>query len=207
MNQGILDWQMQLYLQGINYSDFIRILLSSAQIIQPLVIEGDYSYFTDLKYGSNFALVGDAATFIDPIFSSGIYLAMNGSRLVSKAIHKILSSEEEWDTALAQAYAKIEGAYKMVFKLISFFYSVDTVNFAQMGLAADYIHKQHEDAMAVGHFLLAGDFFDRYDEYGKIIDILYKPSIYNAFKKLVLEQPKFIDTTCNMSLLDAFHNL
>ena len=207
VNQGILDWQMQLYLQEINYSDFIKNLLRSAQIIQPLVIEGDYSYFTDSKYGSNFAMVGDAATFIDPIFSSGIYLAMNGSRLVSKAIHKILSNEEEWDTALAQAYAKIEGAYKMVFKLISFFYSVDTVNFAQMGLAADYIHKQHEDAMAVGHFLLAGDFFDRYDEYSKIIDILYKPSIYNTFKKLVLEQPKFIDTTCNMSLLDAFHNL
>ena len=208
VEQGIEDWQMALYQQELNYSGFVQKLLASAHIIQPLVIEGDYSYYTETKYGSNFAMVGDAASFIDPIFSSGIFLAMNGSRLVSSAIGQILSGQESWDSALPKAYTKIEGAYQMVFKLINFFYTAGTINFAQMGAAAELIHQQQEDAMAVGHFLLAGDFFDRYDEYGKVIDKLKNPEVFKTWnQQLKLKRKMFQDKTCNMSLEDAFHQL
>jgi hypothetical protein len=207
VEQGIKDWQMALYEQELSYSPFVKNLLASAHVLQPLVIEGDYSYFSESKYGPNFALVGDAAAFIDPIFSSGIFLAMNGSRLVAGAIHKVLTGEEAWEPALKYAYTKIEGAYKMVGKLINFFYTVDTINFAQMETASDLIHKQHENAMATGHFLLAGDFFDRYEEYGRIIDMLNTPKLFRAYQKLVIERPDRQETSCNMSLADAFHQL
>jgi flavin-dependent dehydrogenase len=205
--QGVKDWQMALYQQELNYSSFVQRLLASAHIIQPLVIEGDYSYFTETKYGPNYAMVGDAAQFIDPIFSSGIFLAMNSARLVTHAVHQKLTGEDSSETALKAAYTKIEGAYKMVFKLIRFFYSANTINFAQMSTASDEIHKEHENAMAVGHFLLAGDFFDRYEEYGKIIDLLYNPSLFRHYQKLVIKRPSFQDASCNMSLDDAFHQL
>jgi flavin-dependent dehydrogenase len=207
-DQGIKDWQMALYEQELGYSSYAKDLLSNAQIVQPLVVEGDYSYYTEKKYGPNYAMVGDAATFIDPIFSSGIFIAMKGSQLVSESIHKLLSGEEDWETSLSKAYAKIDGAYRMVSKLIHFFYSVNTINFAQMGAASELIHQQHEKAMAVGHFLLAGDFFDRYEEYGKVIDILRRPRIFEAWNgDLMLKRRNIQDSTCNSSLDNAFHQL
>lgn len=202
------DWRMALYLQELGYSPFAQRVLANGEIIQPLVIEGDYSYYTETKYGQNFAMIGDAAQFIDPIFSSGVYLAMNSSRLVAEALHQTLTgnggSEAE---PLAEAYRKINGAYKMVFKLISFFYRENTINFAQMGQAQHLIHKQHESAMSVGHFLLAGDFFDRYEHYGQIIDLLQDDKVFGRYKKLVANSSEFKATSCDVRRATAFHVL
>ena len=205
--QGVADWRVALYEQELNYSTFVEDLLADGTHLQPLVIEGDYSYYTETKYGNNFAMVGDSATFIDPIFSSGVYLAMNGGRLVSEAVHKHLTTDEGGVAELAEVYKRIEGAYKMVFKLIRFFYSVNAINFAQMEAAADIIHQQQEDAMSVGHFLLAGDFFERYEEYGKVIDALESPSIFSKYKKIVSARPSFHATSCEESPDVVFHRL
>jgi 2-polyprenyl-6-methoxyphenol hydroxylase-like FAD-dependent oxidoreductase len=51
---------------------------------------GNYSYDCRQATGDRFVLLGDAFTFIDPMFSSGVYLAMHnafeGARLVATAL-------------------------------------------------------------------------------------------------------------------------
>ena len=37
-------------------------------------------------HGHNWALVGDAAGFVDPVFSTGVYLALHGAHLAGKAL-------------------------------------------------------------------------------------------------------------------------
>ncbi|MCI0399378.1 MAG: tryptophan 7-halogenase [Chloroflexi bacterium] len=202
--EGVEDWKQALYEQELSYSPFAGRLLAEARMIQPLVIEGDYSYYSETKYGENFAIVGDAATFIDPIFSSGIYLAMNGAWLVSEGIHQKLDLERGALEPLEAAYRKIEGAYKMVFKLIQFFYTPNVINFAQMESASELVYQEHQNAMAVGHYLLAGDFFDRYDDYGKVIDLLRQPRVYELYKQLVLTRPTLQATSCHANMADMF---
>ena len=90
---GSEDWRMDLFLQELDYSPFAKKIIEGGKQIQPLFVEGDYSYFTEQKYGDNYAMVGDAAQFIDPIFSSGVYLAINSGRLVTDALHARLSGE------------------------------------------------------------------------------------------------------------------
>ncbi|HEY1409212.1 MAG TPA: NAD(P)/FAD-dependent oxidoreductase [Promineifilum sp.] len=205
---GSEDWRMDLFLQELDYSPFAKKIIEGGKQIQPLFVEGDYSYFTEQKYGDNYAMVGDAAQFIDPIFSSGVYLAINSGRLVTDALHARLSGENGAGAdRLAEAYQHINGAYKMVGKLINFFYSANTINFAQMGPAQELIHDRHKDAMAVGHFLLAGDFFDRYEHYGRIIDLINDDRMYGRYKKLVNEREDFIASTCGVDAETAFHDL
>jgi flavin-dependent dehydrogenase len=208
-SEGVQDWQMALFEQELSYSPFAGQLLKDAQTLQPLTVEGDYSYYSEYKYGENFAMIGDAATFIDPIFSSGIYLAMNSARLVSAAIHRKLDmpAGEGSMAPLEAAYAKINGAYQMVFKLITFFYTPNVINFAQMESATDLVHEQHRDAMATGHFLLAGDFFDRYDTYGQVVDSLRKPNVYEVYKKTVLQRSNLQGTTCHELTANNFPEL
>jgi len=46
----------------------------------------NYNLLTDKVAGSNWVLVGDAFGFVDPVFSSGVYLALRGSALLADSI-------------------------------------------------------------------------------------------------------------------------
>ena len=62
--------------------------LRAAEQLRPLKEEGDYSYAMKEISGDRFVLVGDAARFVDPIFSTGVSIALNSARFASKDIIK-----------------------------------------------------------------------------------------------------------------------
>nr|BBH88090.1 hypothetical protein KTC_28410 [Thermosporothrix sp. COM3] len=62
--------------------------LRAAEQLHPLKEEGDYSYAMKQICGDNFVLVGDAARFVDPIFSTGVSIALNSARFSSADIIK-----------------------------------------------------------------------------------------------------------------------
>jgi len=66
--------------------------LKAAQQLRPLTDEGDYSYAMKQICGDNFVLVGDAARFVDPIFSTGVSIALNSARFAS---HDITQAAEK----------------------------------------------------------------------------------------------------------------
>lgn len=53
-------------------------------------VRKDYSYCNTKFWGPGIALVGDAACFIDPVFSSGVHLATYSALLVARAINSCL---------------------------------------------------------------------------------------------------------------------
>jgi flavin-dependent dehydrogenase len=54
--------------------------LSGAELIDDAVYAtGNYSYTCTRSHGDRFLIVGDAFAFIDPVFSSGVYLAMTSA--------------------------------------------------------------------------------------------------------------------------------
>jgi flavin-dependent dehydrogenase len=57
----------------------IRARMREAEAVTPAQATGNYSYFSDRMCGPGFLMVGDAFAFIDPVFSSGVYLAMNSA--------------------------------------------------------------------------------------------------------------------------------
>jgi len=60
--------------------------LRQAKQSRPFKAEGDYSYAAKQIAGDRFVLVGDASRFVDPIFSTGVSIALNSSRFASKDI-------------------------------------------------------------------------------------------------------------------------
>lgn len=51
-------------------------LMANARAVTPARFDADYSYLHSRHAGDRFALVGDAGAFLDPIFSTGVLLAM-----------------------------------------------------------------------------------------------------------------------------------
>jgi FADH2 O2-dependent halogenase len=60
--------------------------LRKAVQLRPFKDEGDYSYAMKQICGDRFVLIGDAARFVDPIFSTGVSIALNGARFASRDI-------------------------------------------------------------------------------------------------------------------------
>lgn len=201
------DWKQDLYLKELASSPFVMGILGDGQITSSLKVEGNYSYYVDKdkKFGKNFALIGDAGTFIDPIFSSGIFLSMRTSQIVSEALHLKLSTQNgEGDRALAEVYDRVNRAYSVVHRMIQLYYNPHAINFAEAGILARLDHVRHENAMAAGHYLLAGDFFDRPQHYEEFIALLENPKHFEKYKKVVIDRQDFQADTCRVEGYQIF---
>jgi len=60
--------------------------LAHARRIAPATATGNYSYQAARAHGRDYLLVGDAFAFVDPVFSSGVYLAMDGAFAAADAV-------------------------------------------------------------------------------------------------------------------------
>lgn len=64
----------------------LKRVAANAKRISPVWEYQNYQLVTERMVGDNWVLVGDAAGFIDPVFSSGLFLGMNGAFLLADAI-------------------------------------------------------------------------------------------------------------------------
>jgi flavin-dependent dehydrogenase len=62
----------------------------NAEMISPPTATGNYSYRSRSMAGDGYIMVGDAFAFIDPIFSSGVMLAMASAALGAEFVHQHL---------------------------------------------------------------------------------------------------------------------
>jgi flavin-dependent dehydrogenase len=61
-------------------------LLARAERITPVRTEANFAYENHPVAGDRFVAVGDAITFVDPIFSGGVYIALRTGQLAADAI-------------------------------------------------------------------------------------------------------------------------
>jgi len=80
----------------------------------------DFSYAMERMVGRNFALIGDAAGFIDPIFSTGVFIAMKSADLAAAAVEQRLRSGSM--RFLRNYERSVKGALHKYFRFISNFY-------------------------------------------------------------------------------------
>lgn len=69
----------------------VAALLGGAKRTTDVHAIADYSYRTAETHGDGFCLLGDAACFLDPVFSSGVLLAMVSAELQASAAARALS--------------------------------------------------------------------------------------------------------------------
>ena len=205
--KGSTDWKYDFCMQELLRSKFCRELLEGSTLLLPMLVNADYSYEVKNHYGSNYAMVGDARGFIDPIFSSGVFLSIKTSYLVSAAIHKQLTEGLNGNNAeMETAYRQVTGAYNFVHRMIRLFYNPHAVTWAQAG-ADGLAHKAHESAMAAGHYMLSGDFFENYEKFEGFFKILEDPKQFQRYKKLVIDRPEFNQPSCHSRWEDIFRDM
>lgn len=79
----------------LNEQPIMRQRLSGARRVSKVYASGDYSYRNSSLHGERWLMAGDAAGFIDPIFSSGVFLAILSGEKAADAIHRALASPQQ----------------------------------------------------------------------------------------------------------------
>jgi flavin-dependent dehydrogenase len=117
--------QEELFRRLIQSSPPASARMKNAQIVEPLQTTADFSYHNRRLIGERTIRVGDAAGFLDPIFSSGVFMAMLSGRLGAHAILESMSNggstrplkryEKKFFRALKFYWEMIEGFYTTPF--------------------------------------------------------------------------------------------
>ena len=86
------------------------------------LVLSDFSYTCKPHAGPGYFLVGDAGAFLDPIFSTGVTLAMMGAQEAAKQVIDILQKNKK-PAGARRAYCKfIEGSTSIFWRLIRDYY-------------------------------------------------------------------------------------
>lgn len=205
---GVADWQRALYLQEIENCSLTRRILRDAKIAQPLIVVSDFSYFLDKTYGKNYAILGDAGKFLDPIFASGVYLGMNSAKMFADSLDVLFKKgEAEGLASMDKANTHISGAYNLVEKFINIFYDPNSFNLAEVSSTSESQYKNYETAFSLIHFLLAGDFFSHYEKYSHFLDMLSNPKQFARWKSLIQPRVNLNEETCGTNFEAIFGEL
>jgi len=99
-----------LFTRKVSESVQLKDLLREAHQSGGFRTARDWSYTCDRFYGPGWALVGDAAAFVDPLFSTGVALATLAASALAGIVDKVLSHPEIEEAAL-ERYASAYGAF------------------------------------------------------------------------------------------------
>src|ERR1700751_4629737 len=69
--------------------------MGAAKRVTPVHATGDFSYRNSKLTGERWLLAGDAAGFIDPVFSSGVYLALLSGEQAADALNLVLDRPKD----------------------------------------------------------------------------------------------------------------
>ncbi|MFJ7197798.1 MULTISPECIES: NAD(P)/FAD-dependent oxidoreductase [unclassified Streptomyces] len=134
---GVVTQKKRFAAAGQNHEEFfwdlvssrpeLRDALKNAERVREFKAEGDYSYAMKQICGDRFVLIGDAARFVDPIFSSGVSVALNSARI---AAQDIIAAHEAGDFAKKrfETYeSKLRRAVKYWYEFISIYYRLNVL--------------------------------------------------------------------------------
>jgi flavin-dependent dehydrogenase len=81
---------VEFLLDTLNQNPGLRKRIEHATLIGEVRVTGNYSYDSAQMGGCGWVLVGDAFAFLDPVFSSGVYLAMSGAEQAAAVVDTAL---------------------------------------------------------------------------------------------------------------------
>lgn len=132
-------------------SDTVRGFMKEAVRVNEFRSIGNYSHTCDRFYGDRWLLNGDAAMFLDPIFSSGVHLALQSGAFAGETIARAFADGKAslTEPTRGPAYEEIyrRGA-KRFHNLISLFYQGHFVEDMKKTLVRDNLRKGFTSVVA-----------------------------------------------------------
>ncbi len=140
--------------------------LQASKRLRPFSTEADYSYSMKQLCGDQFVLIGDAARFVDPIFSSGVSIALTSAKVASEDIIRAAETGNFKRESFANFEKAMHTGIKNWYKFISLYY--------RLNVMFTYFVRDERYRLDILQ-LLQGDVYDR------------EPEVLRAMEKMIKE--------------------
>jgi geranylgeranyl reductase family protein len=139
-----------IFFEEVDRCPGVQPRIASAEQIGPFRVAKEYSYRSRQVAGDGWVLVGDAFGFLDPLYSSGILLALKSGTLAADAIVAALAAGDVSANRLGCWGPGYVAGLERMRKLVCAFY--DGLNFGRFV-------RSHPDRKALITDILIGDIF------------------------------------------------
>ena len=164
----------QFLLDTIALCPALAARLRDAKLMAPATATGNYSYTAKRTAGRNYLMLGDAFTFIDPVFSTGVFLAMQSAFVGADTIETCLDDPR----AAARAMAEFDRTMRRGPSVFSWFiYRVTTPTLRDLFMKPSNRFRLQEALLSV----LAGDIFGSTPLRSKVLMFKLVYYLKNAF--------------------------
>ncbi len=157
----------QTYQEQVDACPVVRDRVSQATRVTGYFATRDYSYRSTRVAGDGWVLVGDAFGFLDPLYSSGVLLALRSGEMAADAIVEGLAAGDVSGAQLGKWGAGFNQGVDRMRRLVCEFY--EGFSFGKFVRTYPHLRNTVTD-------LLIGDLFtDRVDEVWAPMEALYEP--------------------------------
>jgi len=101
--------------------------MTSARRVSQVYVEADFSYRTARLHGERWLLAGDAAGFIDPIFSSGVFLAVFSGELAADALNEVIDHPHKAKRLFPQYERAVNRAMDVYLRFVNAWYTKEFI--------------------------------------------------------------------------------
>jgi FAD-dependent halogenase len=108
----------------------------------------DYSYCHTTFWRPGLVLIGDAACFVDPVFSSGVHLATYSALLAGRSINSVLEGVIAEDAAFREFEARYRREYSVFYEFLVSFYEMHLDASSYFWQARKVTNSNHSDLEA-----------------------------------------------------------
>ncbi len=155
---------------------WIKNHLQTGTHLGPMRVTGEFSYRSREIGGDGFCLVGDAFSFLDPVFSTGVFLALKSGELAADAIHEGLNGGSITASTFDGYRRDLHWALDQFRQLVMSFYD-HTFNFGDFVRAYPDLHPRLVDALVGNVFADLHELFDALTEFAKRTSKNERPSL------------------------------
>src|SRR6266498_4761568 len=111
-------------------------------------VRKDYSYRHTTFWRPGLALIGDAACFVDPVFSSGVHLATYSGLLAARSVNSMLAGQVDEATAFDEFEARYRREYGVFYEFLMSFYDMHVDENSYFWSAKKVTNNQHSELEA-----------------------------------------------------------
>jgi flavin-dependent dehydrogenase len=101
--------------------------MTNAQRISKVYVEADFSYRSARLHGDRWLLTGDAAGFIDPIFSSGVFLAVFSGEKCADTLNAVLDHPHKAKRLFAKYERSVNRAMDIYLRFVDAWYTKEFI--------------------------------------------------------------------------------
>ena len=139
-----------VFQQWIESSPPVQARMKNARRVGDLQTTTDFSYYNRKFVGERLLRVGDAAGFLDPIFSAGVFLAMWSGRIAAEAVQKSLAQGRPNRRLFASYEKRVRKGLMFYWRVVENYY---TTPFMELFLQP----RNHHDLPSAVNAVLAGE--------------------------------------------------